>query len=65
MQKNVGSVDKILRIVVGLGLLSLLFVLEAPMKYLGLIGLVPLATSLMGWCPLYTLLGMNTCKVKA
>jgi hypothetical protein len=65
MQKNVGSVDKILRIVVGLGLLSLLFVLEAPMKYLGLIGLVPLATSLMGWCPLYTLIGLNTCKVKA
>lgn len=65
MQKNVGSVDKILRIVIGLGLLSLLFVLEAPMKYLGLIGLVPLATSLMGWCPLYTLIGVNTCKVKA
>ncbi|MBW8849364.1 MAG: DUF2892 domain-containing protein [Xanthomonadales bacterium] len=64
MQKNVGSVDKILRIVVGLGLLSLLFVLDAPMKYLGLIGLVPLATSLMGWCPLYTLLGVNTCKAR-
>lgn len=65
MQKNVGSVDKILRIVVGLGLLSLLFVLDAPMKYLGLIGLVPLATSLMGWCPLYTLLGVNTCKARS
>lgn len=65
MQKNVGSADKIVRIVLGLGLLSLLFLLEAPMKYLGLIGIVPLATSLMGWCPLYTLLGMNTCKVKA
>lgn len=64
MQKNVGSVDKILRIVVGLGLLSLLFVLDAPMKYLGLIGLVPLATSLMGSCPLYTLLGVNTCKAR-
>ncbi|TXH77217.1 MAG: DUF2892 domain-containing protein [Lysobacteraceae bacterium] len=65
MQKNVGSIDKILRIVIGLGLLSLLFVLEAPMKYLGLIGIVPLFTSLMGWCPLYTLLGVNTCKVKS
>ena len=65
MQKNVGSADKIVRIVLGLGLLSLLFLLDAPMKYLGLIGIVPLATSLMGWCPLYTLLGMNTCKVKA
>jgi hypothetical protein len=65
MTKNVGFADKIVRIVLGLGLLSLLFLLEAPMKYLGLIGLVPLLTSLMGWCPLYTLLGVNTCKVKA
>lgn len=65
MQKNVGSADKIVRIVLGLGLLSLLFLLEAPMKYLGLIGIVPLLTALMGWCPLYTLLGMNTCRVKA
>lgn len=65
MQKNVGSVDKIVRIVLGLGLLSLLFLLEAPMKYLGLIGIVPLLTALMGWCPLYTLLGMSTCRVKA
>ncbi|MFZ5638352.1 MAG: YgaP family membrane protein [Pseudomonadota bacterium] len=65
MQKNVGSADKTVRILLGLGLLSLLFVLEAPMKYLGLIGIVPLATSLMGWCPLYTLLGVNTCRVKS
>lgn len=65
MQKNVGSADRIVRIVLGLGLLSLLFLLEAPMKYLGLIGIVPLLTSLTGWCPLYTLLGMNTCRVKA
>ena len=65
MKQNVGSTDKIFRIVLGLALLSLLFVLETPMKYLGLIGIVPLTTSLMGWCPLYTLLGTNTCKVKA
>ncbi len=65
MQKNVGSADKIVRILLGLGLLSLLFVLEAPMKYIGLVGIVPLFTSLMGWCPLYTLLGVNTCRVKA
>ena len=65
MQKNVGSADKIVRILVGLGLLSLLFVLDAPMKYLGLIGIVPLFTSAMGWCPLYTLVGINTCRVKS
>ncbi len=64
MKKNVGSFDKIFRIVVGIAVLSLLFLLEAPMNYLGLIGLVPLGTALMNWCPLYTLLGINTCKVK-
>ncbi len=62
MQKNVGSVDRIARIVIGLGLLSLLFVLEAPMKYLGLIGVVPLFTALTHWCPLYSLFGINTCR---
>ena len=65
MKNNVGSADKIVRILLGLGLLSLLFLLEAPMKYLGLIGFVLLLTSLMGWCPLYSLVGINTCKVKA
>jgi len=64
MKKNVGSFDKIFRIVVGIAVLSLLFLLEAPMNYLGLIGLVPLGTALMNWCPLYTLLGINTCKIK-
>jgi Protein of unknown function (DUF2892) len=64
MKQNVGSADKIVRIVLGFGLLSLLFLLDAPMKYLGLIGLVPLFTALTGWCPLYTLLGMNTCRAK-
>ena len=64
MKKNVGSADKILRIVLGLGLLSLLFLLEPPMRYFGLIGLVPLTTSLLGWCPLYTVFGMNTCKAR-
>ena len=65
MKKNVGSFDKMFRIVLGIALLSLLFLLEAPTKYFGLIGLVPLGTALMGWCPLYTLFGINTCKVKA
>lgn len=64
MQKNVGSLDKAVRIIIGAGLLSLLFVLEPPMKYVGLVGIVPLLTVLMGWCPLYTLLGVNTCRAK-
>lgn len=64
MKANVGSADKIVRIVVGIGLLSLFFVLEGNMRYLGLIGIVPIATALMGWCPLYTLIGVNTCPLK-
>ena len=56
--KNVGTVDRVLRIVVGLALLSLIFI--GPKTLWGAIGIVPLATALMGWCPLYTLLGLRT-----
>lgn len=61
MKHNVGGIDKVLRVVVGLGLLSLLFVAEGSTRWFGLIGLVPLGTALLGYCPLYTLLGLNTC----
>jgi hypothetical protein len=64
MKSNVGSIDKIIRIIVGIGLLSLFFVLEGSARYFGLIGIVPIATALMGWCPLYTLIGLNTCPLK-
>ena len=59
---NVGNVDRIVRIVVGLALLALVFV--GPQTLWGLIGLVPLATGLMRTCPAYALLGMNTCGDK-
>lgn len=61
MTKNEGNIDRGLRVVVGLGLLSTVFV--GPQTMWGLIGIVPLATGAMGWCPLYTLLGINTCGV--
>ena len=64
MKRNVGGIDKVLRIVVGLGLLSLLFVLEGSARWWGLIGLVPLGTALVGFCPLYTILGLSTCPVE-
>lgn len=64
MNKNVGTADKVVRIVLGLGLLSLLAVLQGNMRWLGLIGLVPLGTALMGFCPLYAVLGIKTCKAK-
>lgn len=64
MKANVGGVDKILRIVVGLGLLSLILILDGSARWWGLVGLVPLATGLFNFCPLYTLLGLNTCPMK-
>jgi len=64
MTANVGGTDRILRIVVGLVLLSLFFVLEGNARYLGLIGLVMIATGVFRFCPAYTLLGMNTCGIK-
>lgn len=64
MQKNVGGIDKIIRVVIGLALLSLLFILEGNIRWLGLIGIVPLLTVVIGWCPVYSLVGVNTRKTK-
>ena len=59
--KNVGSIDRILRIVVGLGLISLVFV--GPQTQWGWVGVVPLLTAFISFCPLYTLIGVRTCPV--
>ncbi|HLF09681.1 MAG TPA: DUF2892 domain-containing protein [Gammaproteobacteria bacterium] len=62
MQRNVGSIDRALRAVVGIVLIALVFV--GPQIAWGWIGLVPLATALIGWCPLYRLIGMDTCGTR-
>ena len=59
MKSNVGGIDRILRIVLGLGLIGL--AATGTVGAWGWIGVVPLATSLIGYCPAYTLLGINTC----
>lgn len=64
MKANVGGADKILRIVAGLGLLSLILILEGNARWWGLVGLVALATGLFNFCPLYALIGVNTCPMK-
>jgi hypothetical protein len=64
MTRNVGGIDKVVRIVAGLALLSLVFVLEGSSRWFGLIGLVPLATATLGWCPLYAPFGISTCPMK-
>lgn len=60
MIKNMGGIDRVARIIGGLALLSLVFV--GPQTPWGWIGLVPLVTALIGWCPAYTLFGFKTCK---
>ena len=62
MKSNVGGIDKILRIVVGLALVAWVLLGGGPVW--AWIGVVPLATGLTGFCPLYPLLGMNTCPLK-
>ncbi|MEE4294402.1 MAG: DUF2892 domain-containing protein, partial [Xanthomonadales bacterium] len=62
MKKNVGNIERAIRIIVGLILISLVFI--GPQSAWGWIGVIPLATGLIGWCPPYSLLGINTCKTK-
>jgi hypothetical protein len=64
MAVNVGGIDRILRIVAGLAVLSLFFVLEGSARYLGLVGFVPLLTGIFRYCPAYSLIGLNTCPMK-
>jgi len=60
MKTNVGGIDKILRIVAGIALIAWALMGGPVWAW---IGIVPLATGLLGWCPAYTLLGMNTCPL--
>jgi hypothetical protein len=62
METNVGTVDRAIRILVGLVLLSLVFALEGNLRWWGLVGLQPLATGLLGWCPLYMPFGIDTSR---
>jgi len=62
MTQNVGGMDRVLRILIGLVLLGL--AATGTVGWWGWLGLVPLATGLLGWCPPYQLLGFNTCSLK-
>lgn len=64
MQMNVANPERLVRIVVGLILLSVPFWLDTPWRWLGLIGFVPLITGLAGRCPAYRLLGRTSCPVR-
>lgn len=60
--KNVGKIDKVIRLIVGLALLSLLYFMNGNLRYLGLIGVVPILTATVNYCPLYSIFGIKTCK---
>jgi hypothetical protein len=62
MTQNIGNIERIIRIVGGLVLIAL--AATSTVGVWGWLGLVPLATGLVGWCPPYSLLGINTCKNK-
>lgn len=61
MKANEGKVDRVIRVLVGVGLLSLVFV--GPQTAWGWVGLVPLLTGLLGFCPLYKIFGLSTCPL--
>ena len=63
MKANVGGIDRVLRIIVGLALIVL--AATGTVGWWGWLGIVPLLTGVVGWCPPYALLGFNTCKMKA
>ncbi len=63
MPCNEGTIDRLLRIIVGAAILSFYFV--GPQSPWALIGLVPILTGLIGYCPAYSLIGVNTCARKA
>jgi hypothetical protein len=63
MTLNEGTIDRAARVALGLALLSLVVV--GPHTLLGLVGVIPLATGLVGFCPLYRVLGVNTCRGSA
>ncbi len=59
--KNVGSIDRVLRVIVGLGILAAGYVFKS---WWGLVGVVPLLTAAIGFCPAYLPLGLSTCAKK-
>lgn len=64
MKRNVGGLDRTIRVILGLALLSLIIFLPGNTRYWGLLGVIPLFTALIGFCPLYALLGIRTLHAK-
>jgi len=59
MQANVGSIERVIRVLVGLAVLSVFFLTKGAVHWLGLIGIIPLVTGMLGLCPAYLALGIR------
>lgn len=59
MKQNIASIDRALRVILSLALLSLVFILDGNARWFGLIGVVLLVTATAGWCPIYSVLGLG------
>ncbi|NMD09209.1 MAG: DUF2892 domain-containing protein [Phyllobacteriaceae bacterium] len=64
MSKNVGTIDRVLRVIIGVALLAFAFLSGSQYAWIGYIGVVPLLTAALGSCPLYSIVGLSTCPVK-
>ncbi len=64
LAKNVGTADRVVRVIIGITLLVFLFWSDSPWRWAGLIGIVPLLTAFLGSCPLYSVLGLTTCPLE-
>jgi hypothetical protein len=62
MKTNIHKVERVARVIIGGFLASMAF--WGPANLWFLLGLIPVATGLVGWCPPYALLGINTCRIK-
>ena len=60
MKQNVHNIERVVRVIAGLAIISLVFI--GPQSAWGWLGVIPLATGIIGWCPPYALLGISTCK---
>lgn len=64
MKVNVGGIDRVVRILAGIGILSLVFILEGNARYWGLVGILPLTTGLFRFCPAYSIFGLSSCPME-
>ncbi len=64
MTRNIGNTERLLRAILGIALIAGFFLTSGTYSWLYLLGIIPLGTAIIGWCPPYCLLGISTCRTK-